>query len=229
MPTTPTPTPSTPLSPAISQALTRCGVAHVGTWEVQLLAAVDRARVAQARNEAEDARGIVEVKAQLDLFLKALDRGTVPGPGAILKHWERLDGAGRLFVERELARLDPKVSRFDELNLDVDGTTLRTAIGAARRKFGGKPGRRSPMALRDLVMAVATIYQHCTGKKAGISSSSAAPGMHYLTPFEELLEATLAEAGHTYKVEALRSLIRSALRDRPKISRAKMGQDTGNM
>ena len=38
-------TPSTPLSPAISQALTRCGVVNVGSWEVQLLAAVERARV----------------------------------------------------------------------------------------------------------------------------------------------------------------------------------------
>ena len=30
--------PTAPLSPAISQALTRCGVVNVGTWEVQLLA-----------------------------------------------------------------------------------------------------------------------------------------------------------------------------------------------
>ncbi len=149
-------TPSTPLSPAISQALTRCGVVNVGTWEVQLLAAVERARVARARDETEGARGIVEVKAQLDSFFKALDRGPVPGAGAILKHWEGLEAAGRLFVEQELARLIPKVSGFDGLDLAVDAPKLRDAIGAARRKFGGKPGRQTPMALRDLVMAVAT-------------------------------------------------------------------------
>jgi len=218
MPTNPT----LPLSPAISQALTRCGVVNVGTWEVQLLAAIDRARVARARDEEKGARGIVEVKAQLDSFFKALDRGAVLGAGAILKHWEGLEAAGRLFVEQELARLIPKVSGFDDLNLAVDAPKLRAAIGAARRKFGGKPGRQTPMALRDLVLAVATIYQRCTGKKAGISSSGAAPGLHYRTPFEEVLEATLAEAGHAYEVEALRSLIRSVLRDRPKISRAKV-------
>ena len=60
-----TPNPTPPLSPAISQALTRCGVANVCTWEVELLAAVDRARVA-----AEGARGIIEVKSQLDSFFK---------------------------------------------------------------------------------------------------------------------------------------------------------------
>jgi hypothetical protein len=225
MPTTPT----APLGPTISQALTRCGVANVGTWEVQLLAAVDRARVARARDAAEDARGIVEVKTQLDSFLKALDRGTVPGAGAILKHWEGLGAAGRFFVEQELARLVPKASGFDDLDLAVDALKLRAAIAAARRKFGGKPGRQTPTGLRDLVVTVARIYQHCTGKTAGISSSGAAPGLHYRTPFEEVLEATLAEAGHAYEVEALRSLIRSVLRDRPKISRAKVAWDTGNM
>jgi hypothetical protein len=186
------------------------------------LAAVERAREARARDEVEALRGIVEVKAQLDSFFKALDRGPVPGAGAILKHWEGLEAAGRLFVEQELARLIPKVSGFEGLDLAVDTPKLRDAIGAARRKFGGKPGRQTPMALRDLVLAVATIYQRCTGKKAGISSSGAAPGVHYRTPFEEVLEATLAEAGHAYEVEALRSLIRSVLRDRPKISRAKV-------
>ena len=211
----PTP-PSTPLSPAISQALTRCGVANVGTWEVQLLAAVDRARVARARDAAEDARGIVEVKAQLDSFFKALDRGAVPGAGAILKHWEGLEAAGRLFVEQELARLIPKVSAFGDLNLAVDAPKLRAAIGAARRKFGGKPGRQTPTALRDLVLAVATIYQRCTGKKAGVSSGAATAGPHYRTPFEDLLEATLTEAGETYTGDALRSLIRSVLRGKPK-------------
>ena len=47
MPTAPT----APLSPAISQALTRCGVVNVGSWEVQLLAAVERARVARIGND----------------------------------------------------------------------------------------------------------------------------------------------------------------------------------
>ena len=46
----PTP-PTAPLSPAISQALTRCGVVNVGSWEVQLLAAVERARVARIGND----------------------------------------------------------------------------------------------------------------------------------------------------------------------------------
>jgi hypothetical protein len=212
MPTTPIP----PLSPAISQALTRCGVANVGTWEVQLLAAVDRAQVARARDAAEGARGIVEVKAQLDSFFKALDRGTVPGAGAILKHWEGLEAAGRLFVEQELARLIPKVSRFDDLDLAVDAPKLRNAIGAARRKFGGKPGRQTPTALRDLVLAVAALYERCTGKPAGVSSGAVSDGPHYRTPFEDLLAATLAEAGETYTGDALRSLIRSVLRGKPK-------------
>ena len=123
MPTKPT----EPLSPAISQALTRCGVVNVGSWEVQLLAAVERARVARVRDETEGARGIVEVKAQLDSFFKALDRGAVPGAGAILKHWEGLEAAGRLFVEQELARLIPKVSGFDDLDLAVDAPKLRDA------------------------------------------------------------------------------------------------------
>ena len=212
MPATPTP----PLNPAISQALTRCGVVNVGTWEVQLLAAVDRARVARARDEAEGARGIVEVKAQLDSFFKALDRGTVPGAGAIVKHWEGLEAAGRLFVEQELARLGPKVSGFDDLDLAVDAPKLRAAIGAARRKFGGKPGRQTPMALRDLVLAVAALYERCTGTPAGVSSGAATAGPNYRTPFEDLLEATLAEAGETYTGDALRSLIRSVLRGKPK-------------
>ena len=184
MPTAPT----APLSPAISQALTRCGVVNVGTWEVQLLAAIDRARVARARDAAEGARGIVEVKAQLDSFFKALDRGAVPGAGAIFKHWEGLEAAGRLFVEQELARLIPKVSGFDDLDLAVDAPKLRAAIGAARRKFGGKPGRQTPMALRDLVMAVATIYQRCTGKTAGVSSGAATAGPHHRTPFRLTLD-----------------------------------------
>jgi hypothetical protein len=188
----------------------------VGTWEVQLLAAVDRARVSRARDAAEEARGIVEVKAQLDSFFKALDRGAVPGAGAILKHWEGLEAAGRLFVEQELARLIPKVSRFDGLDLVVDAPKLRAAIGAARRKFGGKPGRQTPMALRDLVLAVDALYERCTGKKAGVSSGAATAGPHYRTPFEYLLEATLAEAGETYTGDALRSLIRSVLRGKPK-------------
>ncbi len=208
--------PSTPLSPAISQALTRCGVVHVGTWEVQLLAAVERAREARARDEVEALRGIVEVKAQLDSFFKALDRGTVPRAEAIVKHWEGLEAAGRLFVEQELARLIPKVSGFDDLDLAVDAPKLRAAIGAARRKFGGKPGRQTPTALRDLVLAVATIYQRCTGKTAGVSSGAATAGPHYRTPFEDLLEATLTEAGETYTGDALRSLIRSVLRGKPK-------------
>jgi len=212
MPTTLIP----PLSPAISQALTRCGVANVGTWEVKLLATVERARIARARDAEEDARGIVEVKAQLDSFLKALDRGTVPGAGAILKHWEGLEAAGRLFVEQELARLIPKVSRFDCLDLAVDAPKLRNAIGAARRKFGGKPGRQTPMALRDLVLAVDALYERCTGKKAGVSSGVATAGPQYRTTFEDLLEATLAEAGETYTGDSLRSLIRSVLRGKPK-------------
>ncbi len=86
MPSTPSPTATTLLSPAIIQALTRCGIANVGTWEALLLAAVERARVAPARDKAEGARGIFEVEAQLDSFFKALDRGLVPRLGAILKH-----------------------------------------------------------------------------------------------------------------------------------------------
>ena len=56
----------------------------------------------------------------------------------------------------------------------------------------------------------------CGGKKAGVSSSAVSDGPNYSTPFEELLEATLAEAGETYSGDGLRSLIRCVMRDKPK-------------
>jgi hypothetical protein len=63
---------------------------------------------------------------------------------------------------------------------------------------------------------VDALYERCTGKPAGVSSGAATAGPHYRTPFEDLLEATLTEAGETYTGDALRSLIRSVLRGKPK-------------
>jgi hypothetical protein len=134
------------------------------------------------------------------------------------KHWLELSNAGRTFIEMRLRMADPLKGGFKTLDLEnaSDLARLRDAVGAARRWLAEKPGRAHDPAIRELVAEVGRAYQRATGEPPGISSSQAAAGPSYATPFEEVLMTTLAEAGTPLTLEAARSLYRSELRGKPK-------------
>ena len=135
-----------------------------------------------------------------------------------MKHWNGLDPAGRTFIEMRLRLADPLRSGFAGMNLTdpSDLEALRDAVGRARRWLGDKPGTEHGAPIRALVAEVARVYRQATGKRPGLSSSQAVAGPTYMTPFEEVLVAVLAEAGTQLSLEAARSLYRSELRGKPK-------------
>ena len=209
---------NSPLSPAISTALNRLALvsATLGSWEAALLRAVETYRAAVQVESQTSRQGATVVGDALDRFHRSLSRSA--GVRSAMKHWNGLDPAGRTFIEMRLRLADPLRSGFAGLNLTdpSDLEALRDAVGGARRWLGDKPGTEHGAPIRALVAEVARVYRQATGKRPGLSSSQAVAGPTYMTPFEEVLVAVLAEAGTQLSLEAARSLYRSELRGKPK-------------
>lgn len=169
----------------------------------------------EARHSTEGAPAIAR---QLDRFHRSLSRTANLRVAA--KHWAELSKDGQTFTEMRLKMADPTLKDFKSLDLTQASnlTTLRDAVGAARRWLSAKPGREHGPAIRELVAEVGRAYRRTTGKPPGLSSYEAAAGPGYATPFEEVLVAVLTEAGMPLSLEAARSLYRSELRGKPKKS-----------
>lgn len=151
---------------------------------------------------------------ELDRFHRSLSRSA--GVRAATRPWNCLDPAGQTFIEMRLRLADPPRAGFASLNLDdtEDRTARRDAVGAARRWLGDKPGAEHGAPIRALVAEVARVYRQATGKRPGLSSSQVVAGPSYMTPFEKVLVAVLAEAGTPLSLEAARSLYRNDLRNK---------------
>jgi hypothetical protein len=209
---------NSPLSPAISTALNRLALvsATLGSWEAALLRAVETYRAAVQVESQTSRQGATVVGDALDRFHRSLSRSA--SVRSAMKHWNGLDPAGRTFIEMRLRLADPLRSGFAGLNLTdpSDLEALRDAVGGARRWLGDKPGTEHGAPIRALVAEVARVYRQATGKRPGLSSSQAVAGPTYMTPFEKVLVAVLAEAGTPLSVEGARSLYRYELRNKSK-------------
>lgn len=188
----------------------------------RLTGALDRAvetyRWAKQWEARHSTEGAPAIARQLDRFHRSL--GRTANLRAATKHWAELSEDGQTFTEMRLKMADPPRAGFAELDLDnaTDLAVLRDAVGAARQWLGKKPGRAHGPAIRELTAEVARLYQRATGEPPGISSSETGAGPGYMTPFEEVLMATLTEAGTPLSLDGARSLYRSELRGKPKKS-----------
>jgi len=189
----------------------------------RFVGALDRAietyRWAKQWEAQHTSAGAPSVARYLDRFHRSL--GRTANLRAAVKHWAGLSKEGQTFIEMRLWMADPTLNGFKSLDLAnaPDLARLRDAVGAARRWLAAKPGWEHGPAVRELMAEVGRLYRRATGKRPGLSSSEAAAGPSYLTPFEELLMVALAEAGMPLSLEAARSLYRSELRGKPRKSR----------
>ena len=212
-----------PLSPAIGTALNRLALvsATLGSWETALLRAVETYHAAVQVESQTSHQGAAVVGDALDRFQRSLRRSA--GVRSAMKHWNGLDPAGRIFIEMRLRLADPPRSGFASLNLTdpSDLEALRDAVGRARRWLGAKPGTEHGAPIRALVAEVTRVYRQATGKRPGLSSSQAVAGPSYMTPFEKVLVAVLAEARTPLSLEGARSLYRNELRNKSRKVRLK--------
>lgn len=199
-------------------ALERCelSAADAAYASVRLERAVERYELAIAREDEERSRGAPTVAKELNAFHRSLSRS--PAPSVAAERIAQLSAEAKIFTQMQLQRQATSASSFEHLNLSdpSDVAALASAAGAARSWLGAKPGTEHSFALRDLVKSVSAIYGDITGKAPGITSSQTTSGPDYVTPFEEVLSATLAEAGIVRSPEAVRSLYRALERGKPK-------------
>ena len=183
-------------------------------WEVQLGHDIEAYKHALSIDQCQASLGSRKVYYELDHFHRSISRK--PRPKTIIRNWDRLHEAGRIFTEINLKIDNDEVKSFDELTLDnpEHQELLRSAIGKARRWFYNKRGVEHGPAVRLLVRDVATIYKHATGKKPGAGSASAVVGPSYSSPFEDLLWATLQIAGLKITLQGTRDLFRSELKNK---------------
>jgi len=183
-------------------------------WGVQLEHAIEEYNHAHIRDQQQGSLGSRKVYYELDQFHRSLSRK--PRPATIIRNWNCLHEAGQIFTEINLKINSDAVKSFNDLTLDTiaDQELLRSSVGKARRWFYNKRGTEHGPAVRLLVRDVATIYKHATGKKPGAGSASAVVGPSYSTPFEDLLSATLEQAGVTITLQGARDLFRSELQNK---------------
>ncbi|MFZ9199173.1 MAG: hypothetical protein ACO22Z_07490 [Paracoccaceae bacterium] len=207
-----------PQSDAIFVALRRCSVGdqEAGRWSVWLAGAIEQYRLDLEREAREAEGGSAAVTKELNHFHRSLRRSNNPTVGA--KRIARLSETARIFINMRLRLQTPPIDEIDQVDLSIPTQleALLVAVGTARSWLGNKPGTEHPPALRCLVQGVALIYKQITGKTPGLSSSQTTLGPGYMTPFEELLSATLAEASPPRTPEAMRSLYRALERGKPK-------------
>lgn len=187
---------------------------EIGRFMAALGRAVETYEWALRVEAQRSAQGAPVVARELDRFHRSLNRTS--SVRAAAKHWNELSSEGRTFIEMRLRMAEPPRTGFSGLDLSdpADFTTLRDAVGAARRWLGEKPGTEHSASTRALVREVDRVYRRATGKEPGLSSLQATAGPSYTTPFEALLLAVLAEAGTPLSVEAARSLYREELRNK---------------
>ena len=183
-------------------------------WSVQIERAIESYNLALRCDQQQSSLGSRKVYYELDHFHRSISRK--PRPATIIRNWDRLHEAGRIFTEINLKIDNDEVKSFDELTLDnpEHQELLRNAIGKARQWFHNKRGTEHGPAVRLLVRSVATIYEHAAGKKPGAGSASAVVGPSYSTPFEDLLWATLQMAGVEITLQGTRDLFRSELKNK---------------
>jgi hypothetical protein len=187
-----------------------------GFWETAFLRAVEAYHAAVEVEARTAHQGAAVVGDALDRFHRSLSRSA--GVRSAMKHWIGLDPAGRAIIEMRLRLAGSARSDPTSLNLTdpSDVAALRAAVRAARRWLGEKPGAEHGAPIRALVVEVARVYRQSTGTRPGLFSSQAVAGPSYMTPFEEVLMAVLAEAGTPLRLESARSLYRDELRNKSK-------------
>lgn len=204
---------SAPISPRICKALERCELSRgtVGLWEVCLLGEIERYCLTKYDDQPDRADGTARIKSQINGLHRSLKRST--RATAAKMHWDKLDPAGKIFVNMKLRIAEGQDTRVEDLDFadPVDRNKLATAAAAVRKWLGDKPGSEHSSEIRALAAAVASVYRLATQKKPGISSSGTVAGPNYTTPFENLLMVVMAEAGEPVSVEAARSMYRSRL------------------
>lgn len=181
-------------------------------WGVQLEHAIEEYNHAHIRDQQQASLGSRKVYYELDQFHRSLSRK--PRPATIIRNWNCLHEAGRIFTEINLKINSDVVESFHDLSFGnpKDRELLRSAVGKARRWFYNKRGTEHGPAVRLLVRSIAVIYQHASGKKPGAGSSNTNSGRFYSTPFEDLLLATLQLAGLEITLYGARDLYRSELK-----------------
>jgi hypothetical protein len=183
-------------------------------WGVQLEHAIKEYNHAHIRDQQQASLGSRKVYYELDQFHRSLSRK--PRPATIIRNWNCLHEAGRIFTEINLKINSDVVESFHDLSFGnpKDRELLRSAVGKARRWFYNKRGVEHGPTVRLLVRNVAIIYEHATKKKPGAGSASAVVGPSYSTPFEDLLWATLQMAGVEITLQGARDLFRSELQNK---------------
>jgi hypothetical protein len=183
-------------------------------WGVQLEHAIKEYNHAHIRDQQQASLGSRKVYYELDQFHRSLSRK--PRPATIIRNWNCLHEAGRIFTEINLKINSDVVESFHDLSFGnpKDRELLKSAVGKARRWFYNKRGVEHGPTVRLLVRNVAIIYEHATKKKPGAGSASAVVGPSYSTPFEDLLWATLQMAGVEITLQGARDLFRSELQNK---------------
>ena len=145
-------------------------------------------------------------KSELSNFERAIRTGT--GASMLEKRFANLSQTTIATVNSKLSlTLNYRVN-FEDLDLDNDDhrQTLRDAINGSRERLNETLGRSHGVKAIEIVNATVVIYKQITGKEPGVSSTSTKSGANYTTSFEQLLIASLNNAGVIISTQGARAL-----------------------
>ena len=193
---------------SIRAALVRLNIVppKIGFWEVQIEKAIQRAQLLDDFDAEQVSEEKQDTKSELSRFERALRAGT--RASLLQKRFSKLSKPTIAIINWKLSfTLNDKVN-FDDLDLNNDDhrTSLYLAIKNSKEWLHDPRGFSHGVKASEIVNAIALIYKKITGKKPGISSTSAASDVNYSTPFEQLLIAALTCAGLTISTQGARAL-----------------------
>jgi len=193
---------------SIHAALVRLNVApkKVGFWEVQLESAIKRAEFLDDFDAEQVSKEKQVTRSELSNFERAIRAGT----RALLlrKRFANLSQPTTEIINSQLSiKLNNRVN-FKDLDLDKDDQrqTLRNAINGSKKWLHEARGLLHGVKATEIVHATVVIYKQITGKEPGVSSTSTTSGKNYTTPFEQLLIASLNNAGVAISAQGARAL-----------------------
>ena len=193
---------------SIHAALVRLNVAaqKINFWDVQLANAIKRAEFL----DDFDAKQVSKEKQATISELSNFERSVRAGTRSLLlrKRFANLSQSTTEIINSQLSIRSNDRVNFEDLDLDKEDQrqVLRDAINGSKKWLHETRGILHGVKATEIVNATVVIYKQITGKEPGVSSTSTTSGKNYTTPFEQLLIASLNNAGVAISAQGARAL-----------------------
>lgn len=193
---------------SIHAALVRLNVAaqKINFWDVQLANAIKRAEFL----DDFDAKQVSKEKQATISELSNFERSVRAGTRSLLlrKRFANLSQSTTEIINSQLSIRSNDRVNFEDLDLDKEDQrqVLRDAINGSKKWLHETRGLLHGVKATEIVNATVVIYKQITGKEPGVSSTSTTSGKNYTTPFEQLLIASLNNAGVAISAQGARAL-----------------------